>query len=65
MIVQVTGQYEKLYNQVSEYLNSAVKDNEMLYFMKEPDYKELAKIEPEILAKSMEIDYNDVKTTAT
>ena len=62
---QINAQYEKFFNQVSDQFDDAVKDNEKLYFLKEPDYKDLEEIEPKIVAKSIQIDYDDVKTTST
>ena len=65
VLFQINAQYEKFFNQVSDQLDDAVKDNEKLYFLKEPDYKDLEEIEPKIVAKSIQIDYDDVKTTST
>ena len=65
VLFQINAQYEKFFNQVSDQFDDAVKDNEKLYFLKEPDYKDLEEIEPKIVAKSIQIDYDDVKTTST
>ena len=65
VLFQINAQYEKFFNQVSGQFDDAVKDNEKLYFLKEPDYKDLDEIEPKIVAKSIQIDYDDVKSTST
>ena len=65
VLFQINAQYEKFFNQVPDQFDDAVKDNEKLYFLKEPDYKDLEEIEPKIVAKSIQIDYDDVKTTST
>ena len=65
VLFQINAQYEKFFNQVSDQFDDAAKDNEKLYFLKEPDYKDLEEIEPKIVAKSIQIDYDDVKTTST